>query len=141
MKNPFLCLFLFITSGLSAQELSYFYDETGNRTSRERQTIILPNQDPAAGDSTSIAVESIFDITIKVYPNPTQGLLTIEIEDFEIETPIDLVVFDRYNQLLLRQTVEQPVIYLNLSQYASNTWYIVAFMLNGERRDFKIIKQ
>jgi hypothetical protein len=129
-----------ITSASYSQNRIVFnYDDSGNRTSREIQTVIL-HSSPAVNDSTNVAVESLFDITIKIYPNPTYGQLTIEIEDFEIETPLDLVVFDRNGQPLQRHIVQEPVIHLDLSQYPSATWYIVAFMLNGERRDFKIIK-
>ena len=141
MKKTILSvLLLFIVTIANGQQkkLAFTYDGVGNRISREMQTVVL--RAGAIADSTNIAVESLFNITIKVYPNPTQGQLTIEIEDFEIKTPLEMVVFDRSSQLLQRRTVKEPIIYLDLSSYPSAAWYIVAFIMNGERRDFKIIK-
>lgn len=141
MRLLLLTLFTGITSFLYAQNKVVFtYDNAGNRISREMPTVTLPNHAPAVIDSANIATESLFDITILVYPNPTQGQLTIEIRDYAIEKPLDVYVYDRNNQLLQRQVMRDPFIYLDLSSYPPDTWYIVTFMLNGERRDFKIIK-
>ncbi|MCL2651434.1 MAG: hypothetical protein FWD60_10485 [Candidatus Azobacteroides sp.] len=143
MKQLLLLLALFtgITFSLYSQnKIVFAYDDAGNRTSRVMQTVTLPNKAPAVIDSTNIATESLFDITIKVYPNPTYGQLTIEIEDYKIDKPLNVLVFDRNNQLLQQHVMKDTVIYLDLSQYPPATWYIVTFMLNGERRDFKIIK-
>jgi len=143
MKKLFLLLALFAgtTVILHAQnEIVFEYDDTGNRLSREIKPIILPSEEASATDSVTVAEESLFNLTIKAYPNPTFGQLTIEIEDFEVDTPLELVVFDRAGLSLERHVVKSSVIYLDLSPYPPATWYMVAFILNGERRDFKIIK-
>ena len=144
MRKLFLLLVFFVgtTVSLYSQNAVVFkYDDAGNRTSREIPTVTLrssASEEPA--DSTNVATDLLQNYIIKVYPNPTFGQLTIEIEDFEVETPLDVVVFDRYGKILQRHVMGEPFINLNLTQYPSSTWYIVAFILNEERRDFKIIK-
>lgn len=141
MRKLLLLLLMTLFAGLPAQNRIVFtYDDSGNRTSREMQTIILQKDHPDPAYSALPEIVLLFNYKIKVYPNPTFGQLSIEIEDFEVETPLDVVVYDRYNTLLQRHVMRESVISLDLSQYPSATWYIVAFMLNGERRDFKIIK-
>lgn len=142
MKKILVFILIFISCGVYSQQqrIVFEYDDSGNRISRTIQTIILYTTEvPADSSLLSVAEESIFNYNIKVYPNPTQGHLTIEIEDFTVESPLDLVVFDRNGIVLQRHKIAQSVIFLDLSTYPAS-WYMVAFMLNQERRDFKIIK-
>lgn len=57
------------------QNVSYAYDEAGNRVKRE---IVL--QTRAAEESTNESYsEMLNDRDIRIYPNPTEGQLTVEI--------------------------------------------------------------
>lgn len=59
----------------SGQNVSYAYDEAGNRVKRE---IVL--QTRAAEKSTNESYsEMLNDRDIRIYPNPTEGQLTVEI--------------------------------------------------------------
>jgi hypothetical protein len=59
----------------SGQNVSYAYDEAGNRVKRE---IVL--QTRAAEESTNESYsEMLNDRGIRIYPNPTEGQLTVEI--------------------------------------------------------------
>ena len=59
----------------SGQNVSYAYDEAGNRVKRE---IVL--QTRAAEESTNESYsEMLNDRDIRIYPNPTEGQLTVEI--------------------------------------------------------------
>ena len=130
----------FAFSTYALDEVVYEYDDSGNRRFRKIQTVRLRSEVSDDSSEVDIAQESLFDYKIKVYPNPTYGNLSIEIEEIKIESPLDLVLFDQSGTILQRHTITDSIIYLDLSPYPSSAWYIVSFMLNGERRDIKVIK-
>ena len=118
----------------------FTYDDVGNRTSREIQTVILPGDSTAVSDTTNVATDLLANYVIKVYPNPTYGQLSVEIEDFEMDKPLTVIVSDRSGIILQQYIMNQPAINIDMSRYPQAAWYIVTFVLEGERRDFKIIK-
>ena len=142
MRNLLLTVLFAATAfSLCAQDRIVFtYDDVGNRTSREMQTVILPADSTAASDTTNVATDLLANYVIKVYPNPTYGQLSVEIVDFEMDKPLTVIVSDRSGIILQQHIMNQPSINLDLSRYPQAAWYIVTFVLEGERKDFKIIK-
>ena len=138
MKKSVLLIILLlgITASAYTQTIVFTYDDAGNRTSREMQ----PGSTLRSAAADSVASGLLAGYNIKVYPNPTYGQVTIEIDNFEIETPLNVVVFDQNNLPVQQKTMKASSIQLDFSTYPSAAWYIIAFILNDERRDFKIIK-
>lgn len=71
-------LYFLIQSTAFAQKISYAYDLAGNRISR---TIILsaaPQKAPAEEQSEPF-IEQFEQREIKIFPNPTKGILIVEV--------------------------------------------------------------
>lgn len=78
LKFTLLVLVVVFSAGIAfSQNISYGYDAAGNRIKRE--IIISSNNNSRKGVKKSSFTESLNDKTIKIYPNPTKGLLKIEI--------------------------------------------------------------
>lgn len=107
---------------------------------------VLINQYPAQAYQVSIELlstlinnsvglneNSIPDIPVTLYPNPTNGLVQIEIPNQTIES---IVVYNLQG-LLLQKTTESKI---NLSNY-SNGMYLIKAKTEKGFYDYKIIKQ
>jgi len=93
-----------------------------------KNVIICGNTSPIA------AVEKPdHKIICNIYPNPTNGLVYIEIPNQAIQS---IIVYDLKGQLI-KETIESP---FNLSNYANGTYFIKAQSKQGVYT-FKIIKQ
>jgi len=81
-KTLLFILFMSICSLLHSQnKVNFGYDNAGNRISR---TISLLKSAPTSDSEEEPPVvysEMLSDIEIKIYPNPTDGLLKVEIRN------------------------------------------------------------
>jgi hypothetical protein len=158
----FFCISIFA----NAQSVSYGYDASGNRISR---TIVMPMNAPPQ-DSTETIIEeedliagnektqevytdTLADTQIAIYPNPTKGLLTIEMSDMRLSDmglsdmryeTCDIAIFDMmgkcvwssYGLTVLRHYSLQ----INISHLPAGT-YIMRIAIEDEVVNWKIIKQ
>lgn len=65
---------------LLAREMSFTYDSAGNRVSR---AVALPRRVSSSGQEEENHQSSSALRAIKVYPNPTDGLIRVEVSDFD----------------------------------------------------------
>ena len=81
MKNFLVTVFLLLTPILLVGQntIKYSYDAAGNRTER---TIILATKS-AIVQSDTIFTDQLAERDIKIYPNPTDGFLKVEIGNTE----------------------------------------------------------
>lgn len=117
------------------QNVSYAYDEAGNRVKRE---IVL--QTRAAEESTNESYsEMLNDRDIRIYPNPTKGQLTVEV------TGEGTCQFDIYNisgQQVLTTQSSSIRVSLDISSQP-NGLYILRITTGegGHSTAWKIIKK
>lgn len=78
--------------------------------------------------------------TITVYPNPTQGILSIEIKGGDIEEVVHLYIYNGQGAMLYKAVAQQGLNPLNLTSYPSG-WYILRVQLPEQGKEFKIIKE
>ena len=134
--------FLFFVN-LNANTIQYGYDAAGNRISR---TIIMdqsqnakktePEQEPENHPAIDVSLGN----TIKIYPNPTQGKLKIEISDFQEEQKASYILFSSGGKTVINNTSFNGAEELDLSSYPSET-YILRLIVDGKNSEWKIIKQ
>ncbi|GHU71852.1 hypothetical protein FACS189413_14090 [Bacteroidia bacterium] len=141
MKHIFLYLLFFTTIPLFAQEVGYYYDEAGNRTER---AIWFTSTTTTNSLRSSQAISAMEDIVarqaIKIYPNPTDGVLAVEIVDFSGDLQADLYLFDASGKEILRQLSASAYTTFNISNQPNGV-YLLRIMIEGESVTWKIIKK
>lgn len=136
---------LFCAGPLLAQTIHYEYDAAGNRTKRY---ITLPGKSAIANDSIqsdeSIKKEEFVDwldkMKITVYPNPTQGNLSIEIANLPENPDAILSVHTIDAQLLQKTEIHESATKLDFTPYPDGV-YILRIGSGAKKVEWKIVKQ
>jgi len=143
MKDFKIISILFLVTVLSvnlkAQETVVFeYDAAGNREHRYLQAKeksleadLLHFEDPLPEIKT--------ELQAKVYPNPTYGILNIEINNVET-MPVTITLVDQQAKKLLQSELSENAETLNLTHLAPGTYFLR--LHNTEKKlVYQIIKQ
>lgn len=137
MKNfiitGFLLLIPILLSGQNT--VKYTYDASGNRVKRE---IVLTKS--AVETRSDFFTEELAKRTIKIYPNPTEGQLKVEVSDFEECKSVGLTVVNMQGQIVLKKKMNSATDDLDMSGEASGL-YILQINIDGENSSWKIIKK
>lgn len=145
----FLVLFAFAllqtTFCQSQTVVSYSYDDSGNRT--YRGTIVLESSlKKGVIDTLEIQKEEktfedkIGEQKITIYPNPTKGVIKVEIENFNPDSKSIISLYSLKGNLLQSQNVDNPQITFDLTSYPMGT-YILKIKLGDKKSDWKILKE
>lgn len=140
MKSFFLIILLSllgITEIQAQQQVGYTYDLSGNITSRKVISLSMRS----SIDSTTISRSSFEDkeVNVKIYPNPTKGILRISIDNLDLQENMDILIYDLSGRLLINTKREGSEIELDLSSYQNGT-YILRLIRNNEKSEWKILK-
>jgi len=150
MRNSFLflCCLLF-TSLTLAQTVRYAYDPAGNRISR---TIVLntlrsapqnetEEEEEEEKEASPTFVEQLTDdLQVKIYPNPTKGLLQIEIAGNENDNNTPIAVFNQSGQQILATQTAGQITPVDLSGVPAGT-YILRLIIRERTENYTIIKK
>lgn len=146
MNRLFLSIFLmvfFFCSKVGAQDaVSYAYDACGNRISR---TIILsalnsPERRTAEFENTTYMEETSLERSIKFYPNPTKGMLKVEIVNMQEGDECNLSVFSMSGARIVQTRADYSITTLDLSNCNAGH-YLLVVDFNGGKTTWKIIKE
>lgn len=137
-------LLLLLTVAIHSQnKIKYTYDEAGNRTSR--MVILNASQivksDTQLPDSTELQ-DMLGDLSITIYPNPTRGQLSVEIEgsDPGEEEDLQIILISGQGQLLYSRKALSGINIVNMTAYPSG-WYLMRVRIKDKIREYKVIKQ
>ncbi|MDB4582942.1 T9SS type A sorting domain-containing protein [Draconibacterium sp.] len=117
----------------------FSYDDSGNRTKREivlsksgtiPQGISSENEDPI--------LDKITSHEIRIFPNPTKGVLKVEIPELP-EDKSNLYVYNLQGRMLINKTVTKHIHNIDLHKYPSGM-YILKIVLGTEVSEWKILK-
>jgi hypothetical protein len=126
--------------------INYDYDSAGNRIER---IIRLPSASSSLRSEGSDSLEEeeitpIEDVVaeqeIKIYPNPTRGLLTVEIVNYTNDLEADFLLTDLSGKTISYQKAHSGNQTFNLSNHPSGI-YLLRININGENTTWKIIKE
>jgi YD repeat-containing protein len=138
IKNLLLGLLLCTAISLPAQTVTYQYDNAGNRIAR---VINLSSSAELRSSEETTALEDIIaEQSIKIYPNPTQGMLAVEIVHFNKDLQTDFLLTDLSGKSIDRQRAASGYLTFNLSNRPSGI-YLLRMSINGETTTWKIIKE
>lgn len=138
-----ILLFLFLSIvmvGLlhSQNVVTYAYDAAGNRVKRE---IILATKSAAANTEEPFFMEEISQRTIKIYPNPTDGLLKVEIENTDgIKNCTIMISAMNTGKQVKKVKATLPVTDIDISNQPFGV-YVMLIDIDGEYTSWKIIKK
>jgi len=140
MKKYILIITLFFTSILQTQsqttlKFNFTYDNNGNRIHRYLDP--TPRKiDPNLNDKPFSDSNSNKTIAADIYPNPTQGILNIDITNLPTGKKFSISIYDTYNKLVYLSESYQANIVLNISDLSCGIYFI---KIDSGSSDFKKI--
>lgn len=134
MKYLITILILLISITIQSQTITYSYDACGNRISRE---IILSRSIETSEKSFE---EKLSENTIIIYPNPTEGILKIEIKERGQTGNQSITVYDSNGGLIRNTAITSSITEIDLSNCA-NGIYVLIISYNNETSTWKILKK
>jgi hypothetical protein len=127
--------------GFSQNTYEFGYDAAGNRVSRT--VILFKSATTGKGASASVAenplMEKVGIHTARIYPNPTKGVLHIELV-VESNQEASVSVYDFNGKLIRNRHSVRGSYDANISSFPSGT-YILRITIGQESREWKIVKE
>jgi len=133
-------LFALVAFNIMGQvSVSYEYDNAGNRVSRK--TIGLTKS--ATVDTTEQVApieDQMNQLSVKIYPNPTKGMLKVDIEGGDEESDYSATIYDQNGRtIMVERRKGNGSLPLDLS--GKSTGYYILIVDDGKNRlQYKIIK-
>lgn len=123
----------------TAQEVTYGYDSAGNRIRREIVLNTRQLQRAMAGESGFVS-ESLSGKAIRIYPNPTKGMLKVEICDYTESDFADFSIYDLSGRQLNKLQSQGSMTEIDMSSYPEGV-YILLIQFDEKKSSWKIIKE
>jgi hypothetical protein len=142
LSKILLLFLLLISSGqmIRAQQdnVTYRYDAAGNRISR---TIIIPSRAASFDEEKPVVYSEIFsDIQLKIYPNPTNGLLKVEIYNLPEDQMAQIWIYAMSGQLIASFKDVSSTVNINISNQPAGM-YLMKIVAGKFQTEWKIIKK
>ena len=142
LRNALTILLLItISSVAKAQNVGYTYDDAGNRIKRE---IVINRQQAPQIDAGTNEEETFSDMLaqkhIKIYPNPTSGLLKVDVLDLTSDDQCLLQLFASSGQQLISKQTTSKTTSLDISS-RPNGIYFLRISIGDDETTWKIIKK
>ncbi len=141
MKKTILVFIIGFISLMSFGQdyISFEYDDAGNRTNRYIH--IASTKSAYVGDvETEVFNEILEELSFKMYPNPTKGLLTVEIENLTGETNASISIYDLQGRQIYNNSNAVASNAIDLSKQSPGT-YIMILKAGDTIREWKIVKE
>lgn len=139
----FIGLVCIVQTGFSQNKVSYTYDAAGNRTNR---TIVMQSKSTAQPggneqiERTTSFSETLADITVRIYPNPTEGRIRIEIANLPKDETADLSLYSLSGQLIVSKKDITSFEEIDISGHRKGV-YILKIKAGKQKTEWKIIKK
>jgi hypothetical protein len=142
MKTIKVILFftgLFLYSIGNAQSVTYGYDEAGNRTNR---VIEIPQKSnaPAQEEEATAYSEILADLLIRIYPNPTDGFIRIEIQNLPAGETAHISVYKLSGESVTTKRGVTASTEIDITGQAAGI-YLLKIIAGKEQTEWKIIKK
>ncbi|MFT3740235.1 MAG: T9SS type A sorting domain-containing protein [Breznakibacter sp.] len=124
---------------LYAQGVIYLYDNAGNRIERAIE-LNAANTAKSAVLEQQVFEEALAGQEIKIYPNPTEGQLSVSVVPLESHLEGTIAVTDMNNRLILTKQITSGVTPIDLSAQPAG-YYLMKIIIGTETSTWKIIKK
>ncbi|WP_372776638.1 T9SS type A sorting domain-containing protein [Mangrovibacterium sp.] len=131
-----------ISSFSQTKVFGFGYDGSGNRIDRHLITLKSASLASALGESQEQEVfeETLDNREIKIYPNPTKGLLRVEIPLQGNEKRVVLQVYNMQGALISDQVVSDEITQVDLYNHPPGM-YLLRIASGEEVSQWKIVKE
>ncbi len=133
------CFIVLSLTCYSQININFLYDASGNRVERVIDMNKSAQSEPGDSSENNYIREMIGNGEITIYPNPTRGILTIEMAETGIEGSL-ISLHDLNGKLILQQPVTITVNEVDLTGVPSGIYFLTILMGN-DKGEWKIIKQ
>jgi hypothetical protein len=153
LKRLFILMPAVFLAGIAcAQAVRFAYDPAGNRISR---TVVLSTsanapalqqeqeeaQEEAQTPPQPFVEQLTADLQVRIFPNPTGGLLNIEIAGLTSDDdPVQIALFAQNGQQLLTLQTAGALTPADLSAFPAGM-YILRLTVRGKAETYQIIKK
>ena len=138
----FLCLQSCFTEGYAqSKTYMYSYDQAGNRISRIidlTKTAAIATDSTGQKEQAEVVEDYLDEQKIRIYPNPTDGILTVELPS-TLEQTVRYRLYNMNGQLLLDTRSQDTMTEFDISGYPSG-FYLLQIMAGHQSVTWKIIK-
>jgi hypothetical protein len=118
-------------------QIEFDYDDAGNRTSRQ---IVTLNKSAFLSDTISISEAQIGNRSLKLFPNPTYGVLTMSVDNLDAGEIINVLVTDIAGHTIIKDRQQSSSFKIDLSDYPKGV-YIFSATIGKQRKEWKIVKK
>jgi len=134
-KLIFILPLLFSAVVAHSQVLQFDYDDAGNCILKYRTVVVAPHGAPQKPQN-----EQIGERTLTIYPNPTYGLVRVEISGNASESPINVMLSDINGKVLQSFSTANMNFDVDLTSYLQGN-YLLVMVIDNKKSTWKIIKK
>jgi hypothetical protein len=125
----------------------YEYDDAGNRI--VRHVITIPNKSSSGhksiGSESDTIIDNFYtdklgDISLKIFPNPTTSIITVQIDGMEDKIGGIIHLYDLSGAKIDEQRLSSHRVEIDMSSYPAGA-YLATVLINGKTKYWKIVKQ
>ena len=125
---------------ICAQRIKYTYDSAGNRLSRQKEIVVQTRGALSDEEEPSVYEEELSETKVTIYPNPTKGVLIVDISGVEKFENAQISLYDLTGKLLQQWVGISQSNEIDLSERTPGM-YIMQIVYNGNASSWKIIKE
>lgn len=125
---------------ICAQRIKYTYDNAGNRLTRQKEIVVQTRGALSDEEEPSVYEEELSETKVTIYPNPTRGMLKVDISGVEKFENAQISLYDLTGKLLQQWGGISQSNAIDLSERTPGM-YIMQVAYNGKISSWKIIKE
>lgn len=132
---------MWVSLDLCAQQrIKYIYDSAGNRLTRQKEIVVQTRGALSDEEEPSVYEEELSETKVTIYPNPTRGMLKVDISGVEKFENARISLYDLTGKLLQQWAGISQSNAIDLSERTPGM-YIMQVAYNGKISSWKIIKE
>jgi hypothetical protein len=124
----------------SQDKVTFGYDAAGNRISRVIDLNSLRSAQDTVPETEEMYSELLSDIEIKIYPNPTDGLLKVEIYNMPDQQTAEIRLYNLSGNLITNLTAKDGTAEIDLSRQPTGI-YLMRITAGEYQTEWRIIKK
>lgn len=141
----FTCIvYFFLSNTICAQSpVTYTYDNNGNRLVRSitlKKSYVSSDSISEDESKKEIYKDEIGKVQIRIFPNPTKGILGVEITGVSAEKSNEYSLYNSSGTFIKKQKFSDPQFSIDFTNHPSGM-YILRLSIVGEVSEWKIIKE